>query len=678
MKILNKAVIKSDLKRYWWVSAIYMLLMAFFILPFAVTYSTYSFSTSLNYRTDEGFLAFMFSIALTIMIFSYLQKGNAVSGLHSLPVKRSSLYLSHIFSAVVLIFVPIIISSIVIGCEVLHIKHITPMNAQITEEVTHYVIKYAYISGVYALLGMMISAFAMFLAGSVASGAIFTIAFMILPFFVIQMCDYIARGNVYGYGYYDHTSDILNHIYLCGIDDMWSKRSILYIVVIAVLFLINLLLYKIRKLENYDEVVAFSPLKNVFMYSVAVCFGYLGYLFFDSMFGDSSLFLGALPLGLIALIAAFMLNRKSFSIKSLALPVICYVALVGLINLGISYDITGYERRVPDVDDVESVEAYDNRFNSVFNDSSYLRNNYYNKFAYKGKITDKDGIADITSFHKYLTENKPKDFSYINYSNYSYNIKYNLKNGKTLSRAYYVPDVEDVEPYRAYFERDEYKKTAYPIINDDKKDITSVNIEGIGINGILNITGIDSEKLLEALKKDILSFTAEDELNISTGSADVTRLYIDYYDFIEADGKDEKFTCEWSIYLGQRTPNTLKLIKEEISKYPNYLYDAEDITGVTLDYSQTATEQEKKAVEITDRADIEEIYNFLAITKNAGEIGEEDSTQDKLSLSINIIYVGGENYANIDLTPDQIPNVLKKYMNFESEENQSEERNLSE
>jgi hypothetical protein len=355
-----------------------------------------------------------------------------------------------------------------------------------------------------------------------------------------------------------------------------------------------------------------------------------------------------------------MLNRKIFSIKGLALPVICYVALVGFIKLGIVCDITGYEKRVPDVDDVESVEAYDNRFNTVINDSSYLRNQYYNEIAYKGRITDKDGIADIASFHKYLTENKPKDFSYINYSNYSYNIKYNLKNGKTLARAYYVPDVEDVEPYRAYFEREEYKKTAYPIINDDKKDITSVNIEGVGINSPLNITGIDSEKLLDALKKDILSLTAEDELNISTGSVEVTRLKIDYDDFIKADGKDEKFSCEWSIYLGQRTPNTLKLINEEISKYPNYLYDASDINSIYLNYSEDVTAQSKN-VEITDRADIEEIYNFLAISKNAGKINANDSKQETLTLNIIIQHTGVEDRMCIDLTPDQIPDVFKKY-----------------
>ena len=34
--LFSKALVKSDIKRYWWVSAIYMVLTALFILPNAV------------------------------------------------------------------------------------------------------------------------------------------------------------------------------------------------------------------------------------------------------------------------------------------------------------------------------------------------------------------------------------------------------------------------------------------------------------------------------------------------------------------------------------------------------------------------------------------------------------------------------------------------------------------
>ena len=36
ISLFSKALVKSDIKRYWWVSAIYMVLTALFILPNAV------------------------------------------------------------------------------------------------------------------------------------------------------------------------------------------------------------------------------------------------------------------------------------------------------------------------------------------------------------------------------------------------------------------------------------------------------------------------------------------------------------------------------------------------------------------------------------------------------------------------------------------------------------------
>ena len=43
--LFDKATIKSDIKRFWWVPAIFMLLLALFVLPRAV----YSIDTGMGF-----------------------------------------------------------------------------------------------------------------------------------------------------------------------------------------------------------------------------------------------------------------------------------------------------------------------------------------------------------------------------------------------------------------------------------------------------------------------------------------------------------------------------------------------------------------------------------------------------------------------------------------------------
>jgi hypothetical protein len=120
----------------------------------------------------------------------------------------------------------------------------------------------------------------MLVAGNSSAGTIFSFGFMILPAFVIIMADGILEINMYGY--YSDTSDIMSKIYILGIENICSKDSLLYIAFAVIMFFVNLWLYKIRKLENYDETVAYAPLKWVFVYTVAVCFGYLDILQFTA------------------------------------------------------------------------------------------------------------------------------------------------------------------------------------------------------------------------------------------------------------------------------------------------------------------------------------------------------------------------------------------------------------
>ena len=116
-----KAIIKSDLRRSWWLGA----LAALFIFMSSTTYlfSSYDFS-SYRYRLSHavGFakeMGFSFVIGMflsafcALFIFSYLNKVNSVSFFHSLPITRNKILLAHILSSAVIIISPMLLNSII-------------------------------------------------------------------------------------------------------------------------------------------------------------------------------------------------------------------------------------------------------------------------------------------------------------------------------------------------------------------------------------------------------------------------------------------------------------------------------------------------------------------------------------------------------------------------------------
>ena len=117
----NKSVIKSDFKRFWWVSALNTLaILVFFTLifvydrtisfrfaPTAPVSPEYNHSTFYNSGSVAMILSLIFSPALCVLIFSYLSSAKSVACLHGLPIKRSTFFWSHVLSGFVMAIIPI-------------------------------------------------------------------------------------------------------------------------------------------------------------------------------------------------------------------------------------------------------------------------------------------------------------------------------------------------------------------------------------------------------------------------------------------------------------------------------------------------------------------------------------------------------------------------------------------
>lgn len=195
--------------------------------------------------------------------------------------------------------------------------------------------------------------------------------------------------------------------------------------VVGVLFIVPaLLLYRRRKMERVGDVVAIKALEPVFKYcaSVYAALG-LGALLAETT--DNALGSGLLGSAMLALLlvlgaalgyyAAEMLLEKSlrvFRSRMRGLLIVWAVLLLGV--AAAVFDLTGYEKRVPETDDIESVV--------IIND---------------GRVTgDAESIELTREIHQTAIDNRERNRQ-ANNQGVIY-IGYNLKDGSSINRTYYV------------------------------------------------------------------------------------------------------------------------------------------------------------------------------------------------------------------------------------------------
>lgn len=648
--LFSKALVKSDIKRYWWVSVIYIVLTALFILPNAVMKDigdVYS-----RFDSDNGALALFFAFALGGLLFSYLHRVNSVSFMNSIPVSRTTQYLSHILSGFILLIVPITVTSLVIFFEELHYG-----------SGIQFCYKYFYTCLLYSACAFMLTTFTSVLSGNLISTYVFGGGFVALPYFILSMANEIFSKNVYGFVDYDE--GIMQYIYIMGIDEMWAKRSVIYIAIALALFVISLVLYKLRNMENYGEVVAFKPLKPILMYFVAVCFGLFGY---DSLYyihnRSLNFTLGVLPLGVVALIAVFMLNQKSFSFKGILKPIVIFAVCMGIVNVIFAFDLTGYEKRIPDENNVVSIDAFSGYYANCYATSRDYGAPIYDDIN-KGILTDKKDIDTITKLHKYLVQRGA-----VNDNSISIKITYTLKNNKKLSRNYLLNYNEMKDIYSI----DNYKKVIYPIANDNKKEMDYVELsDSRSLSPSIRLYNIDINKLYDVVKKDVIKLTPEDLSAIDFGIDSDSHLDIHFTEYVNYKGKTYKYDISQNIPLNSCFKDVIDYLQQQ--GYTSNYVPIDSINSLDIDYSalddqnddytdaETAVSEldTKNNVQISDKNDIKAIMEAL-YNLNYKDPDDKNTALYRLSIfSTDLRSNGEDGYITVTLPSNEISPALKKY-----------------
>ena len=244
-----------------------------------------------------------------------------------------------------------------------------------------------------------------------------------------------------------------NGPWITDVEGLWIAG--VYAIVAVVLAVCALLLYRRRHLETAGDIVAVKAMRPVFRYGVGFCSGmFLGWLTDQILsLGELGLLIAVLIWGVIGCFVAQMLLDKTIRVFKKWKGCAALAAVFLVIFAVIGFDLTGYENRVPDPANVESVEVHG------------LQGYPWDSGAgLHVTLTEPETIEDVVALHQAIVEFGERG-EQDNYSNsLSYTLTYHLKSGGTIRRSYHVRAGETLLALAQKLrDRDEVRYKAYEL-----------------------------------------------------------------------------------------------------------------------------------------------------------------------------------------------------------------------
>lgn len=574
----NKALFLSDIKRYWWICAVETLLL---VLTCAVPVYINCLEAYYLGRFDifswihtALYVTVPFGFGTAVLLFSFMHFNASVSAIHSLPTKRSAIFTTKLISGLLLGTVPVVITSIILG--IMSAGETCKNYIDIAD-----ILKWTYAAIMYGILVFSLTTVVNMMTGNPVGTVIFTIGFaVIIPIFIALFTS-IFEEEIHGFNS-RYAGSSLEYIYIAPSNMLKVKYAFIY-PVLSVVFLFGAhALYRVRKSEKHGEVIAFQYLVPVFMGIIATLASGIGHSYSTGVLGINSLFT-IIPFGTLGTLVAYMIWKKSISLKGFIKPLGIYLSLA-LVFIGvIEFDLTGFERYVPMPDDVKSVSVSDNKSNgeAVFDNA--------------------DDIALVTELHTFLTIEKER---YVLYGS-PVEIKYKLKNGRTIKREYLVDYDADKSMLKPLYETNEFRKAQFDILSHKADDFVSAQIDDRRFEQGKPVTLYPDndmfEKLAKAVKKDIENTKYEDLTSDRNSSMSVSLSWNE-----SVPNSKQSYQRSEIFYVKDTSINTKKVL-EEMGIYDK-IPGSDDISSINVTIHTSKDDTSPTTYKITDAEKIATVY----------------------------------------------------------------------
>ena len=468
----NRTVFLHDLKRWWPLTAGYTLFWLL-LLPLSrlteLNHDAYLSAWNAQFETLDiaavgGYWStFLTGILFAMAAFSYLTNPRATYGLHALPERRETLYVTHYLAGLcsqlapqlvtILLTLAVLAAHGAFSARLLGLMLLAFMLPTLffysfgvfcmmfTGQILAAPVFYGALNVLVVGVELLVRAFAgNFLFGWMDSFAPRLTAFS--P--IVKLVENGVRATQNTYEVLENGVTLVegtHELRLLGLD--WL---LIYAAAGLVFAALGLLVYRVRHSEATGSTVAIGWARPVFQYGVTFCaalaLGQLLYFLFFGQFRSNGSYslpgtLGCMALaGLLGYFVAEMLLKKSFRVlKSGWRGALVVVAVLVVMGCGMSLDLTGYESYVPNMNDVQAASVSMNIYNG-------------NAHSYLYGIRDPETIRLIIEAHRAVVSDKERQLRWAGKGDLYYDINdvvlptgyfsvdYTLDDGRVIRRRY--------------------------------------------------------------------------------------------------------------------------------------------------------------------------------------------------------------------------------------------------
>ena len=535
----NPTLFKKNLTRFWPIWGLYLAIWVV-VYPLNLVLDRYlSVRDFADYSVLNGIIglglpmAVCFSILAAMAVWSYLYNSRSVCLMHTLPIRREGLFLTNYLSGLTFFVLPNLAvflltllaegvrGAVNVGALCMWLVSVTLMElfffsfatfcAMFTGHIlclpAFYAILNVLVAGVVWLLDAALS---QFVFGYTGVQGLWRAVEWLTPVWKLGI-----SGNIYVRAYVDAAPWLVGLGYI-----------LIYAFIGLVLAALALVAYRRREMERAGDVVTVTWVRPVFLYGVAFCcalaFGTLFYNMFQYTLpeGAWTLLIFMLLCGAAGYFIARMLLEKSFRVfhawKGCAVFLCALVALTCVME----FDLTGFERRVPDPGRVVSVSVTSN------NSRPYDSGDYFSFLS-----EDEQIIQAVTALHRAVADNKndlengawgggwtESDLGYnIQLSDTNgFRVTYVLDNGHTMSRdySYCIPVTQQLldDPdspaalQEALLNLPQVRQQMYGLSDVETEQVLGIELTYYTVEDgyqSVSIRGEDMDTLFEAVQADL-------------------------------------------------------------------------------------------------------------------------------------------------------------------------------
>lgn len=474
----NAALLRSDIKRYWPLLFLYVAVWVV-ILPMQILSASREcdgvadgIMTVLQLKQHNVIIqsipaavvmSLLFGCFAAMAVWSYLMSGRTVGLMHALPVTRTQAFFSHILSVLgaltagnVLIFLLTALCSagfsyvdwtalgtwlLLTELMALFFFALGSLCAMVTGWLLAVPVLYGAMNVVALLLYAVISTMTQMFYFGYSSSDIPEFITWLTP--VGRIWDAVANGGAQPVEVQFREPIGTQTYHRFQLPASAFSTCIIYAAVGIALLALVWWLYKKRPSETAGDAMSFRWLQPIARWSIGLCGGlglglFLNYVILGSSF--AGLLICQLVMGVICSFAAQMLLKKKFRIFTSRwwVETLALVLTLLAVTLCIKLDITGYQHRVPDAEDVTSV-----RF-----DASYAH------FT----TDDPAAVESVISLHRAILEQYDETGERLENQTYLdteggpttryVRVDYQLRNGTSLCREWRVSIVNGSDIHR--------------------------------------------------------------------------------------------------------------------------------------------------------------------------------------------------------------------------------------